>query len=148
MCLIRYGVKQFSGQHVEHLAVRFRIYEDVSMLAIVGVQLRLLHLLHPKPPRLVLGTLVHDYAAFALLRGQRLKLELLLKFRDLWESMPDVRGRCLDTGIDFRVDGAIYGRLDISTVSGIPVASHEDHTIRGFEILARYCSRTVHKLRG
>ena len=127
---------------------QFSIYEDVSMLAIVGVQLRLLHLLHPKPPRLVLGTLIHDYAAFALLRGQRLKLELLLKFRDLRESMPDVRGRCLDTGIDFRVDGPIYGCLDISTVSGIPVASHEDNIVRGLEVLARRCGRTVHELRG
>src|SRR3954453_22375447 len=99
------------------------IYEDVSMLAIVGVQLRLLDFLHPKPPRLVLGTLIHDYAALALLRGQRLKLELLLEFRDLWEGMSDVRGGCLDTGIDFRVNGAINGCLDISTMSGIPVAS-------------------------
>ena len=68
-CLVCYWMKQFSGQHVERLAVRFCIYEDVSMLAIVGVQLRLLHLLHPKPPRLVLGTLIHDYAALALLRS-------------------------------------------------------------------------------
>jgi len=30
-------MKQFSGQHVEHLVFRFRICEDVSMLAIVGV---------------------------------------------------------------------------------------------------------------
>ena len=141
-------MKQFSGQHVEHLAVRFRIYEDVSMLAIVGVQLRLLHLLHPKPPRLVLGTLIHDYAAFALFGSQRLKFKLLLEFRDLRESMPDVRGRCLDTGIYFRVDGPVYGSLDISTVSGIPMASHEDDVVRGLEVIARHCGHTVHELRG
>lgn len=118
------------------------------MLAIVGVQLRPLHFLYPKPPRLVLGTLIHDYAALALLRGQRLKFELLFEFRDLREGMSDVRSRCLDTGIDFRVDGAIYGCLDVSTVGSIPVASHEDHTVCGFEVLARRCSRTVHELRG
>lgn len=113
------------------LLICTKIKKQKHSLSIVDIQIVSLHLGHPKSPRLILSTLIHDLTARQHIRGHGLGqragagVAAGVLAAAVAAHAADQHGLRLRAGVDLGVDGAVDGRLEVRAVGRVPVALHE-----------------------